>query len=146
MATFTSVKEFRKVQEKRIKALVKAGDRSSMAAAKFQVLQGKRLAPRGTGETIQGIKKRKLKSGKWIAESIVTGKGKTKFRQNMWANRTPPHDKPRMRWNKKRPTLYGFNHNTTGLPRWWDVAAAKTRRQFGKGFRRETINALRIST
>ena len=144
MPTFTSLKQYRNVIGKRLKALKRLGNQSALLAAKRQILQAKKTAPRSTGETIRGMRKRKLKSGIWIAESIVSAKGKG-FRQNMWANRTPPHDKPILRWSKGKPVVYGMGHRTTGMPRFWDRATIKTRRAFNRIGRRNTIKALRIS-
>lgn len=146
MVVFRSIADYRNVMNKRAMAIQRSGDRSSLASARFMVAQAKRLAPRDTGETMQGIKKRRLKSGRWVAESTVRPKGRTKFRQNLWANRTNPHRNPKMVWNKGRPVLYGHGHATSGTPRFWDIAAQKTRRLFGRVMNRNTVNALRIST
>lgn len=146
MGTYT-LKQYRQVQVNRIKALKRSMNRSSLSAAKFHVLQAKRLAPRLTGETVRGIRKRKLSNARWISESIVSAKGQG-FRQNMWANRSPPYHNPRMVWNRRKPTFYGQGHNATGFHQgmgFFDKATQLTRRQFGRVFRRNTIKAIRVS-
>lgn len=143
MAVYKTIQQYRKAQERKIKRLIQSGDRSSMTAAAYQNAQAKRMAAYHTGETRRGIRKRKLKSGKWVSESVVSPKGATGFKQNMWANQTPPHDRPRMRWNQFKPTLYGKGHIKTGVPGFWDKATTRTRRQFGRIVLRNSRKALR---
>ena len=144
MAVYRSIEDYRRAQRRKIKALIRSGDRSSMTAAAYQNAQAKRLAPYYTGETRRGIRKRKLKSGRWVAESIVSPKGDKGFRQNMWANQTPPHDRPRMRWNDYQPTRYGNgSHNISGIPQFWNKSVILTRRMFGRIVHKNSVNALR---
>lgn len=145
MAVVKSIADYRRLMEKRANNLVKAGNRSSLTAASFMVAQAKRMAPRSTGETMRGIRKRKRAKGKWAVESTVSPKGSKGFRQNLWANQTSPHASPRMKWNKSRPTRYGVGHRTSGVPGFFNKAAVRTRRQFNRLVRKNTINALRVT-
>ena len=62
MATFVSIPAYRKELQRKIKELKKDQTRSPAKAASYMVLQAKRRAPRYSGQTIQGI--RRKKSGK----------------------------------------------------------------------------------
>jgi hypothetical protein len=131
MLTFRSLQEYRKTLKKRIKNIVTI--QTPRQAAKFLKLKAKQLAPRKTGETIRGIRARKGGNEKtsWRVESVVTPKGNQSFMQNFWANRTPPHHEPRMRWNQGRPTVYGDgSHRNTGVPRFFDVAGNLTQKRY----------------
>jgi len=140
MATFTSIKEYRNTMMKRFNKMKNM--ESPMKAAKIMVTKAKRYAPIKTGETIRGIRARKNKKSKSgqgaIVESIVSSKGKTGFRQNMWANRTPPHDKPRMWWNGYEPVVYGNLTKTawgnpinwSGRPQFFHIASMEIAKKF----------------
>tara|TARA_Y100000310_G_C20688151_1_gene820442 strand:+ start:2874 stop:3332 length:459 start_codon:yes stop_codon:yes gene_type:complete len=151
MAVVRSIQEYRKLTEKRIQALKRSGDRSSLAAAKHQVLQAKRLAPRATGVLRGNIRKRKLKSGKWQAESWVPGN----FKYNLYVNRSPGYERLVYKKSNRRfglkvgdVVIYGrspAHWRWTGMSRYWDLAVNKTRRFFGRTARRNTQKALRIT-
>ena len=160
MATVTSIKQYRQLTNKRIKELKKNADRSSLSAASFQVLQAKRLAPRGTTGQLRGnIRKRKLKSGKWRAESWVPGN----FKYNFWVNRSPIKsiNYPKGAWIPARKSkrgrsvqvakpgtkaVYGISPNWrwTGTPGYWGIATSRTRKHFRKVSRDNTAKALRV--
>lgn len=151
MATFTSIKVYRRVMQKRVNAVIKGGDRSSMTVAKLVVLHAKRLAPRKSGRLIGGIRKRKRKNGHWTAESWVPGQ----FKYNKWVNqttgfRTLVYKRPNQRFGLKvgDSIVYGRRPATwqwTGMPRYWDISVNKVRRQFGRITRKNTLKALRIN-
>lgn len=128
MGTYT-LEQYRKVIKNRRAKLGKID--TPMKAAKYMQDTAKMLAPRYTGETINGIRARKVGKTNYQVESVVSPKGKTGFRQNLWANQTAPYRTPRMWWNKKKPTLYGSgSHKVTGLPRFWHFATLRTREKF----------------
>jgi len=150
MGTYTSLEQYRKRLDRLSKDLKKVARDSPRDFAKLMVNRQKRAAPRKTGETIRGIKKRMLRSGKqdtnYVVESIVTGKGRTGFRQNMWTNKAKPYHKPRMYWNDYRPTPYGNGtHIPTAVPGWWNITNAKYKKDLMKITRRKTQKALRVS-
>jgi len=141
MGTF-NLQEYRKVLATRRKKLQKID--SPHKAAKYMELTAKQLAPRYTGETINGIRARRTNKVNWKVESTVLPKGKTGFRQNLWANQTAPFRSPRMYWNKNKPTLYGNgSHNISGLPRFFHFATLRTREKFLKITRESVENILR---
>lgn len=146
MASYINLQQYRRVWQRRANEVVKAGDRSSLGASIFMMNTAKRLAPRLTGETIKGISKHKLKSGRYIVQSKVSPKGSSQFRQNLWANRSSPWAAPRMVWNQKRPTRYGDgSHRISGTPRFFHFAAEKTRRRFNRLAKVEVKKALRVT-
>ena len=139
MATYKDLKSYRAGLRRKINAIKKGADRSIKTASKYQVMQAKRLAPRDTGATIRGIRRRKNKKG-WAVESWVSGV----FKQNMWANQTSPFAAPLMRWNNRKPTIYGDGtHHITGEPRFFDIATKLTRKVFFKTAVAHTRKALR---
>ena len=157
MATYISMAQYRKVMEHRIKALIQSGDRSSLSSAKHQVMLSKKNAPRKSGVLRGNIRKRKLKSGRWVAESWVPGK----FKYNMWVNkniktvRLPtvyfknigkwPTSKYRKRHGAEKKWLYSQT-NHSGLPGYWDLATNKTRRHFNRVAVKNARKSLRITT
>lgn len=149
MAVYRSVKAYQKSWAKRAREMLNVKERSSVNSASFMMAKARSLAPRLTGETVSGIKKRKGKEGAWIVESRVRAKGKSGFRQNMWANHTAPHDRPRMRWNRGQPTFYGDgSHRTTSkAPNigFYNRAALDTRNHFKTGVLANTRKALRVN-
>jgi hypothetical protein len=143
MGTYTNIKQYRAVWNKRAKAIHKAADKSSSQAATYMVLKAKAYAPKYTGATMSGIRRRKRKNGEWTVESWVPGP----FKQNMWANQTPPFAAPRMVWNGKRPTIYGDgSHHTTSvrIP-FFTVAGLETAKKFKQIAFVNTDKALRAT-
>lgn len=146
----TNIPEYRKTLKRKMELLVKSKDKSSLTAAKYMVLKAKQFAPKYTGETINGIRRRKLKSGQYTVTSTVSPKGDKGFMQNMWANQTFPHRSPKMVWNrgpvgKPQPTVYGDgSHNVTGKPRFFHFAILETNKRFHKLARVNAVNALRV--
>jgi len=138
--------------EHRIKALKQSGDRSSLSSAKHQVMLSKKNAPRKSGVLRGNIKKRKLKSGRWVAESWVPGK----FKYNMWVNRSPGYKtltykkaNPRYGLKPGDTITYGrkpSHWKWTGLPKYWDLATNKTRRHFNRVAVKNARKSLRITT
>lgn len=119
---------------------------SPKKAAKYMEHTAKMLAPRYTGETIRGIRARKLGKTLWTVESRVVPKGQKGFMQNLWTNQTYPHRRPMMYWNKGKPTLYGDgSHNITGLPRWFHFSTLRTRDKFRKITRNTVRDILKIN-
>jgi len=144
MATFTSIKEYRKTLAARERAIRKGTDRSKRQTAKLIVTTAKKLAPYKTGETIRGIRARKRKDT-MIVESVVSPKGTTGFMQNMWSNRTAPHRSVKMWWNGYKKTVYGDgSHRTTGTPRWFHFAVLRSRPKFFKYTVANHRRALRV--
>lgn len=139
MPTFRSISAYRAEWRKRYKSLRRAKDKSELTTAKLVQSTAKVLAPVYTGATVEGIRVRKSPSG-YTVESWVPGI----FKQNMWANRTPPFDRPTMRWNKHKPTLYGDgSHRTSGTPRFFDIAVNQHKKSFRRIVRENTSKALR---
>ena len=85
MPTFRSIQEYRQTINNRIKKLNKQNITTSKQAAKLMVQYAKKFAPRSSGQTISGIRKRKRK-GSWVVESKVPGN----FKQNLFANMKVP--------------------------------------------------------
>ena len=148
MATFVSIPAYRKELQRKIKELKKDQTRSPAKAASYMVLQAKRRAPRYSGQTIQGI--RRKKSGKsYTVESWVPGT----FKQNLWANQTSPfrtlhYRKGNFRFGIKKGTraIYGktpSHFNWSGTPRFFHIATNMTRRKFGEIARKNTQKSLR---
>ena len=95
--------------------------------------KARQFAPRKTGETMRGIRRKKIKTNTYSVQSYVRPKGSSGFMQNFWANRTPPHHRPSMSWNRNRPTVYGDgSHRTTGIPMFFSVATKLTQSRFKK--------------
>lgn len=128
---FTSFKEYAKTMERRSKKL--KNSKGVSRTAKFMLREAIKRAPRRTGETIKGLQAKKVRDNEWQVVSSVRPKGTTGFRQNMWTNRSPPYDRPRMYWNKNRMTMYGDgSHRITGTPGWFTISALLTARRFPK--------------
>lgn len=104
---------------------------SAREAAKFDRNLARNLAPKKSGETRAGIIAVRLTPTHYQVISDVTPKGKSGFKQNMWANRSSPFVRPRMYWNKWRPTMYGDgSHQITGMPGFFDEAGVQTKFAF----------------
>lgn len=134
--------------------------KSASEAADYMVVQAKGMAPRKSGETIRGIRKRPRKKG-YVVESTVPGR----FKQNLFANQTAPFrtiNYPKGawigpsksytgRWNMiaapGTKAVYGQspNWNWTGTPRFFHLATLRTRSKFLQITRRNTLKALRVS-
>jgi len=139
MDTF-NIHQYHRVWGKRARNLRKASVKTTSQAARLLVAEAKRRAPRKTGDTIRGIRSRKTKNGH-VVESWVPGR----FKQNLWANRSPPFGAPRMVWNNRKPTVYGDgSHHTTGTPGFFTVATNVVRKRFPKIANRNTRKALRV--
>jgi len=124
------------------RSLLRDGIKTPDQAAELLKTEAKRLAPRDSGDTINGIRKRRRQSTVTV-ESWVPGD----FKQNLWTNGTSPHRRPLMKWNKSNPTLYGDgSHEISGTPRWFHFATLRTRSYFKKIARKNTLKALRVST
>jgi len=140
--TYKSLGAYRAALKKRANLIKKAGDKSLDASTRFMVNTAKRLAPKNTGQTIRGIRRRKNKKDEWYVESWVPGK--KGFKQNMWANKTDPFKQPKMWWNSGKPTRYGDGtHKTTGTPGFFSVAAGQTTKHFRKMTIKNTRKALK---
>ena len=157
MGKFNSIADYRRTMRARIKALEKSKDKSSLAAAKFQVMQAKSMAPRKSGQLRGNIRKRQLKSGNWIAQSWVPGN----FKYNFWVNGNIarvtlptrafnirgkikwPKAETRTRLGIERKMTYAQTRHT-GTPGYWGIATSKTRKQFGKVAKANTRKALRV--
>lgn len=136
---FNSLKRYRAHLRKQIKGIKKAGVKTGLQAANLLIKIAKFLAPRKTGATIRGIRKRKSREG-WTVESWVSGR----FKQNLWVNQTSPFGAPLMVWNNRKPTIYGDGtHRTTGTPRFFHLATMRTRKKYIKLARANTLKALR---
>ena len=135
--------EFRSQLKTKIRALNKSKIRTSKQAANLVVLHAKRLAPRHSGATINGIISKKISRFGYRAISEVPGD----FKQNLWANQKAPFKKPKMRWNKFQPTLYGQGPaNYTGTPRFFDRAVQLVQKKYKKIAVRNTKSALKTGT
>ena len=145
MATFRSVQELRRAYDAKAKALERGTPRMLASFTKGLTRKIKSKAPYGTGETKSGIRWNLINSNKSRIVSQVSGKGSTGFRQNMWANRTPPHDSPQMRWNKPLPTVYGDgSHVTSGVPGFFDVTVFQNRTKFFKMYSTHVRTSLKV--
>lgn len=134
------MKQYRATWRARVKQLKKDKVKSEAKAAKLMVAQSKSMAPRKTGATLKGIKARKKKES-FDVESWVAGQ----FKQNMWTNQTAPFRSPNMNWNERQPTVYGDgSHRTTGTPRWFHFAILRTRKEFPRFMRKNTLKTLRL--
>jgi hypothetical protein len=133
MVNTYTIKQYPGILNNRIKSLNKAVRRNPSKAATFLVKKAKQLAPRKTGATIRGIRKRKLKKG-YTVESWVPGT----FKQNMWANRSDP-----FRTNR-RMGMYGKGQRITGTPAFFTVATHITRKKFFDTMRKDTKKSLRV--
>lgn len=141
MGTFTNIKQYRAVWRSRIKKMNKEGIKSAREGAQLVQLRARSKAPKKTGATIAGIRTRK-RSNYYEVESYVSGR----FKQNLWANRTPPFRSPRMWWNRDQPTVYGSGPaRWTGVPMFWDVSIIESRKDFLESVRRGAIKALSIT-
>jgi hypothetical protein len=145
MGTYRSIEDYRQSLIKRMKMLNKETNNISLKTSNFMIRRSRKFAPIHSGETIRGIRRRKNKTG-YQVESKVEAKGKTGFRQNLWANQTKPFRKPHMVWNNGQPTLYGQGHRLTGKPRFFHFATLDTRVKFNKIGRKSTLKILKVQT
>ena len=150
MATFRSVEQYRRVMQVRAKAIKRGAMKASSNAATFMQTNAIKMAPVHTGTTVRSIKK--VKKGKnYVVESWVPGK----FKQNLWANRKAPFrtinwTKGNSRFGIKAGTrgLYGVSpphFHWTGTPRFFDLAALRTRAKFRELGRKNRRKALRVT-
>jgi hypothetical protein len=86
MATYTSIEQYRADLNKKMVAMRRAGIKSCGQAASYMQMYAKKLAPRSSGQTIDGIRKRPSKEG-YVVVSTVPGP----FMQNFFANQTAPY-------------------------------------------------------
>jgi len=155
MATI-KLKNAGKMWTARIRALRKVKKATPLQAAKLMQAHAKRNAPRKTGETIRGIKRRKAKNG-WVVESHVRGR----FKQNLFANQTAPYRTLRFKKSSKQPffatpqtVVYGRSATTpsgksvrwTGKARFWHFAALRTKKVYRQQATKNTRKALRVTT
>lgn len=125
MGTYQLKDYARRVFPKRIKKLGKMN--STVRAGNFMIRNAIALAARKTGATINGIRGRPDGKNRFLVTSFVHGF----FKQNLWANQTPPFLDPKMFWNQNKPTVYGDgSHRTTGTPGFFNVAGVRTRKKF----------------
>jgi len=137
-------------RERRLKREQKV---TPLRAAKRMQSIAKKLAPRGTGETIRGIRRRKVKNG-WVVESLVRGR----FKQNLFANRTAPFRTLRFVKNNRffrspQSVVYGRGGVSsggnpirwTGTPRFWHFASLRMRKKYGRQALKNTRKALRTA-
>lgn len=143
MATVRSVKEYQRLMKKRSNMLRKQNIKTASKTATFMQATAIKLAPRYTGQTIRGIKKKKTgKGANYAVESFVPGT----FKQNLWANQTAPFRTIRPFWNQRRPTVYGDGtHFSSGTPRFFHFATLRARKKFQKLGRQNTRKALKVS-
>ena len=119
-----------------MRALKKSGSLTTLQGAKLMQRTAKKLAPKKTGETMRGIRRRKNKLG-WTVESLVRGR----FKQNLFANQTAPFRtlrfiKPNKFFASPQTVVYGQSATTpggksvvwTGKPRFWHFASLRTRK------------------
>jgi len=79
------LQNYRRLWATRLRALKKTGKKTTLIASKYMQGQAKKMAPKKTGETLRGIRRRKVKNG-WVVESVVSGR----FKQNLFANQSAP--------------------------------------------------------
>lgn len=115
-----SLTEYRKALGTRMRNLKKLSRREPLNAAKFMVLKAKQLAPRRSGDLIQGIKRRKIKNGYQVSSKALSRN--TGFPYNKWVNR----DVQIMHRGKVRST-YG---STPAGWNWTAKGQAKTKGYF----------------
>jgi hypothetical protein len=93
MGRYRSLGQYRAVLNKRISLLKRNSNKTNKQIAELVMNRAKRFAPQDTinkdssGETIRGIRVRKMKGG-WQTESWVPGQ----FKQNLFANNTYPYE------------------------------------------------------
>jgi len=145
MVVVRNVKQYQKLMSKRADALRRAGIKTGSAAATFMQSTAIKLAPSSSGETVRGIRKTR-RGRKYFVTSKVIPKGRRRFMQNMWANRTVPHRSVLVRWGAGRKVVYGDgSHNTTGTPRFFHFATLRSRKKFRDLGRRNTRAAMRVT-
>ena len=144
--------------DKRLKELKKVQKTTPLVGAKIMQTTAKKLAPRKTGETIRGIRRRKAKNG-WTVESWVPGR----FKQNLFANQTAPFRTvryPKGAWAPPRGgkgwtmiappgtvAVYGQSPGSwrwSGTPRFWHIASLRMKGKYRKLARKNTQKALRV--
>lgn len=145
MATFRSFKEVQRAYDNKIKTMKRGTPRILASYTKGLSRKIKSKAPHRTGETKSGIKWNLINSTRSRIVSEVSGKGSTGFRQNMWANRTPPHNQPKMFWNNKKPTVYGDgSHVTSGLPGFFDITVFRNKNKFAEAFIKHMQTSMKV--
>lgn len=155
MPIYKSLKEYRIAWNKRAKALKRSSIKSTKQAANLMVAEAKKRAPRSTGETISGIRKRKQKRG-YIAESWVPGR----FKQNLFANRKAPYrtlnfrkgsnskyyaNNQKVRYGDNAITPSGKQIRWTAKPFFWNRSAHVVKKKFIKFATNNTRKALRVA-
>ena len=148
MTTYRTVEEAQAAYRAKGRELRKTCPKTSLQAAVYMIAQAQALAPRHTGETQSGIRKRKVGQN-YIVESRVNPKGKTGFMQNFWANQTAPYRTIHPRWARPKgsPVVYGDgSHHISGTPRFFHLATLRTRAKYVQLARANTQKALRVTT
>lgn len=159
MPTFTSLRQYRKAWKKRIRKIEKGADSASSKSSRLMVAEAKLRAPRKSGATIRGIRRRKTKLG-YKVESWVPGM----FKQNLFANRQPPFAVLNFTTKSIQPffaipqtVVYGNRaiSPSGNIIRWtgvvirgqgfWTLAFNKVKRKFPKMVIENTRKALRVS-
>ena len=153
MAVIT-IAQFRKRMQKRIDNLKKVGIKTEDQASRFMMFTAKKLAPRSSGKTIQGIR-RKKKGAHYVVESRVPGR----FKQNFFANQTAPFRTLRFTKGNKayafpQKVVYGkpaisSSGNAiqwTGTPRFFHFAFLRARPFMKTMAKRNTSKAVRVTT
>ena len=149
MATFT-MNQYQKVWRKRAIQIKKNGIKSAFQAARYMVAQAKSRAPKKTGETMEGIYKKKSKDGYTVISDV-----NTEFKQNMWANQTAPfrtlfwkHGNRKFKIKPGTKGLYGVSpthFKWTGHPRFFHFATLATREMYPKIARKNNLEALKVT-
>lgn len=129
----SNIHTLRKNYATRIKKLKKAGIKSQKQAARFMSLTAKKLAPKRTGGIVSGIRVvNRKKHSKVISKVFKT------FPYNLWVNESSPYKKIRLmprfrpRGMKKRIQFYYREVAKTGTPKFFTIAAMRTRPKFKK--------------
>lgn len=161
MGNYKNIYQYRAALNQRINTLKKTSKKTNRDICKLIQKRAQRFAPADSRQTIRGIRLRKMAQG-WQVESWVPGR----FKQNLWANRTPPYDRlvvkndngaiippNRSRTgnfakvaNKNEVLIYGRSPSRwrwTGKPGFFDWAVDKTRRDGFKMHVRNSRKAIR---
>ena len=153
MATVKSIKDYKKLMDKRVQGLKQAGIKTSADSANLMVKYAKRNAPRKTGATRNGIRRRKSKDG-YTVESWVPGT----FKQNLFANQTAPFRTLNIKkfnryFKAPQQVMYGKSAESptgkpirwTGQPRFFLRATEKLIPVWRKRYLANTSKALRVN-
>lgn len=148
--------KFRQSMINASKGLRKAQIRTQKESSALMVVNAKRLAPIFTGETVRGIRRRRISRKGYRVESTVSGE----FKQNLFSNQKSPFRTLQFKskggsfyYAPNQTVIYGktaVNRRGTpihwsGTPRWFDRAAQLVQKKYGSFAVRNTNNALRTA-